>query len=163
MSSAGVSTGALTEDAFFAGVFLAAGVAGFFGAGFSFFAIGVAVTFFGAAGVFSFATATAATGVAFSFFATGVAFVFFAGALTDDTIAGATTGITVGTTIGAGALGAGADLGAVTTFGKAFAAGLFLPESFESFCYFTVADATAVVTVDGLTEFAAASANFLAL
>lgn len=160
-----MSTGALTVGAFLAGVFLAAGVAGFFGAGFSFFAIGVAVTFFGAAGVFSFVATTvattAATGATFSFLATGVAFFFFAGALSADTIAGATTGITIAVTIGAGALGAGADFEAVTTFDKALAAGLFLPESLESYCFFTGADVTSGVTANGLAI--AASANFLAL
>ena len=109
---------------FYAGVFLAAGVAGFFGAVFSFFVIGVALTFFGAFALVA--------GVAFSFLGTGVAFVFFAGALADNTT-GVATGIAVGATIGAGALGAGAgracgagsDLGAVTTFEVALAAGLF--------------------------------------
>ena len=81
---------------------MAAGVAGFFGAVFSFFVIGVALTFFGATGAFALVA-----GVAFSFLGTGVAFVFFAGALADNTT-GVATGIAVGATIGAGALGAGA-------------------------------------------------------
>jgi hypothetical protein len=113
--------------AFYAGVFLAAGVAAFFGAGFSFFAIGVESTFFGATGAFALVA-----GVAFSFLATGVAFVFFVGALADNTT-GVATGIAVEATIRAGALGAGAggacgagsDLDAVTTFELALAAGLF--------------------------------------
>lgn len=112
---------------FYAGVFLAAGVAGFFGAGFSFFAIGVELTFFGTTAAFAFVA-----GVAFSFLGTGVAFVFFAGALADKTT-GVATGIAVEATIRAGALGAGAggacgagsDLDAVTTFEVALAAGLF--------------------------------------
>ena len=74
---------------FYAGVFLAAGVAGFFGAGFSFFAIGVELTFFGTTAAFAFVA-----GVAFSFLGTGVAFVFFAGALADKTT-GVATGIAV--------------------------------------------------------------------